>query len=164
MDVITRFMDKVSPEPNSGCWLWTGLERGAGYGSFNYLGRERRAHRIAWALLRGPIPVGMSVLHRCDVRLCVNPAHLFLGTQQDNIRDSIAKGRFNTGPCSSPGERNSKARLTEGAVRFIRASALSRAALARLFGVAPSTVRYALRGTTWAHVRLEANTKLESPS
>ena len=80
------FWDGCIPEPNTGCWLWLGFISPDGYGT-------RLAHRRAWELARGPIPDGMLVCHRCDVRHCVNPDHLFLGTHLDNMRDMIRKGR-----------------------------------------------------------------------
>jgi hypothetical protein len=96
---LERFMAKVSPEPTSGCWLWTGALGMDGYGIRVHLHGEerkpRRAHRASWEIFRGPIPDGLWVLHRCDNPPCVNPDHLFLGTQTDNIRDAVRKGRRN---------------------------------------------------------------------
>lgn len=90
-----RFWLYVSPEPNSGCWLWIGSGDRRGYGSFSYQGRSRSAHRWAYEHYMGPIPDGMMVCHKCDVPACVNPDHLFLGTNSDNMKDCYRKGRNN---------------------------------------------------------------------
>jgi hypothetical protein len=92
----TRYwQDLVIPEPNSGCLLWTGRYGRHGYGTYGggRIGERRQAHRVVWEDVNGPIPDGLFVLHRCDVRGCVNPDHLFLGTAKDNTRDMMAKGR-----------------------------------------------------------------------
>lgn len=96
LTAVERFERKFSPEPNSGCWIWTERLKRDGYGQFKYLGMMQQAHRVAWMLYRGDIPDGKSVLHKCDNPWCVNPNHLFLGTQLDNMRDAANKGRINS--------------------------------------------------------------------
>ena len=92
--VFERFEQFVERVPESGCWLWVGrVDPDRGYGQFYLDGRIVRAHRAAWNIYRGPITNGLHALHRCDVRCCVNPAHLFLGTPSDNMRDCLEKGR-----------------------------------------------------------------------
>lgn len=97
-DFTTRFWEKVRKDA-SGCWLWTASATGTGfkYGQVMWRGRyatPQKAHRVAWELTNGHIPDNLQVLHRCDVPLCVNPNHLFLGTQKDNLADARQKGRL----------------------------------------------------------------------
>jgi hypothetical protein len=100
MTVQERFESKYIPEPNSGCWLWMASCRPNGYGQFAKDARKRPgrkidyAHRVSWELFCGEIPEGVCVLHKCDMPNCVNPEHLFLGTDSDNVQDCIRKGRF----------------------------------------------------------------------
>lgn len=80
----------VSPEPNSGCWLWTGTINDSGYGRFNVSDRRERAHRLLYEYLKGPIPEGLILDHLCRVRSCVNPDHLEPVTQGENVRRGMA--------------------------------------------------------------------------
>lgn len=90
---MDRFSQGYMPEPNTGCWLWAKACKDNGYG-MTYLNRSAiTAHRCSWILNRGPIPIGMCVCHKCDTPACVNPDHLFLGTNRDNINDCQRKGR-----------------------------------------------------------------------
>lgn len=107
--LIIRFEQKYITEPNTGCWLWTAA---AGiYGRIGLGSREdgwEHAHRVSWMLYRGPIPEGMHILHRCDIPLCVNPNHLFLGTHGDNMRDAVRKGRANSEAARTKSVRDPK--------------------------------------------------------
>lgn len=92
---LERFYTHVVCDLSTGCWLWAGAHlNNTGYGEFTIRGNGLQStHRASWRLHNGPVPKGMNVCHRCDVRLCVRPAHLFLGTHRDNMADMRAKDR-----------------------------------------------------------------------
>jgi hypothetical protein len=137
----------------SECWYWTGHIDDLGYGTnaARHLG-EVKAHRFAYRLFKGEIPPGQIVMHSCDVRSCVNAAHLSLGTQQENIADMNRKGRGKP-PSPRSGEANPRSKLTYAAVGEIRALVASGAAqieLAHRYQVSPMTISRAVRGESWS--------------
>ena len=143
-----KFVD-TSGGPDA-CWIWTGtvVRR---YGSFGISSSKRyRAHRYSWELAHGEIDDGMLVCHKCDNPLCVNPRHLFLGTQKDNMRDAMAKRRH------ASGERHGNARLTDEAVRAIRqlhsSGKHTYSALGRQFGVHETVIANIVKRLSWRHV------------
>lgn len=91
--VEERFWSKVKMGEPDECWEWQAYFRGGGYGGFQWLGKPWKSHRVAWILTNGEVPDGLWVLHTCDNPACCNPAHLWLGTRSDNVRDMCAKGR-----------------------------------------------------------------------
>ncbi len=135
--LLQRFWNKIAVDEVSGCWLWTGAgARGKpGYG-FLYWETEVLAHRVSWIMHNGLIPDRLLVLHRCDIRNCVNPSHLFLGTQRDNVHDMIAKDRAKY----LFGENNPSARLTTNQVAAVIADARPQDEIALAFGINQSTV------------------------
>lgn len=149
-----RFWSRV--DKSGECWLWKGviIQRG-GYGHFyDDDQRLKRAHRVAWELTHGVIPDGV-VCHSCDRPACVHPAHLFIGSQGDNLADMRRKGRGFVPPPEHGAERYN-ARLTDDIVRSMRSAASSGATiknLAAAAGVSYSTALHAIRGETWAHVQ-----------
>lgn len=149
-----RFWKRVHPEPNTGCWLW-GANQSCGYGRVWARGKPVAwAHRQAWEYTHGPIPEGLRVIHRCGMRVCVNPAHLFLGTKKDVQDNTFRKGRDRR----ACGVEQRGARLDDAKVREIRRRwevGESTAELARAYGVAPGTVYGVTRGLTWKHVPAE---------
>jgi hypothetical protein len=148
---LERFWACVHPEPNTGCWLWSGSAMGRGdgrgdYGSIWWRGKNWRAHRFAYAMEHGRIPDGMLVCHRCDNTFCVNPDHLFAGTPTDNNRDRAEKGR------SARGEGHGNARLTAEVVREIYLADATYTELARRYGIHTSYVWQLRTGRAWPHV------------
>lgn len=152
--VVQRFMDKVAPVPEAGCWIWTACVHVTGYGRFGMSSREvEYAHRAAWRLFRGEIPSGLYVCHKCDQPLCVNPDHLFLGTATDNMRDASRKGRIVSPQRNwASDESHQPAKLTNSQVREIRASSDGLSTLARRFGVTPRTIWSARTRRTYRDV------------
>jgi len=148
-----RFWEKVdqSDGPDA-CWLWIGGLGSTGYGYIWVSGMMQTAPRTAWTLANGPITDGLHVLHTCDNRPCVNPAHLFLGTNADNIADRVRKGRSSR----IRGERAGRAKLTEKEVAAIRLlhteEHLGCRRLGQRFGVHYNTVQAILNGRTWTHI------------
>lgn len=135
------------------CWPWLrSCNRKNGYGRVKFDGKQQLTHRIVWShARRREVPPGRRILHRCDNPPCCNPRHLFLGTQADNIRDMIAKGRARRIP--SLGEANGMALLTAEAVRAIYADNRPHIAIAAQHGVSISCVRQIKRGVRWAHIK-----------
>lgn len=136
--------------PNE-CWNWKGSRKKGWHGQWrNGLGQIELAHRAAWRIMKGEIPPGMFVLHRCDNPACMNPSHLFLGTQADNLKDMWAKGRARPGV--SKGEKHGNAKLTAELVRDIRSSQESGVELARRLNLTTTTICDVRKRRTWKHI------------
>ena len=143
-----NFFKKVKVMP-SGCHEWQGSLNGRGYGSLGIKYATRKAHRVAWELAYGLIPDGMSVLHTCDNRRCVNPDHLFLGTQADNMHDMKTKDRV------ANGERLPQSKLTEKDVCDIRKAhddGESQRSIATRYGVNQSSISLIVSRKTWRRI------------
>lgn len=131
---------------SDGCWIWTGLTDKDGYGLFPYDRVQYRANRVALELDGRPVPDGLYACHHCDNPSCVRPSHLYAGTPLENSRDAMARAR------SPRGERQHMAKLTEAAVRQIRASSETELTLAAKFGVSKGAIYMVRAGKTWRHV------------
>ncbi len=153
-----RFDDNYTPEPNSGCWLWIGDTSIHGYGRLCVNRKSEKAHRVSWVIHNGAIPLGSGyhgtcVLHKCDNKVCVNPKHLFLGSNTDNVADMVKKGR------TAKGVNNGGSKLTESQVLLIRRLCLLKSKLkityktiAKMFGIHTCSVGEINRRITWKHI------------
>lgn len=149
--LLDRFFRRIGKKTAAGCIPWTGWTL-QGYGVFSTSnGNEKwRAPRFAYTLMYGPIPPGLHVLHKCDNPICVNPAHLFLGTNADNAADKVAKGR------QTKGSDIVHSKLSEETVREIRRryalGTTSQYKLAKEYGVTQSNVSRLVNVTRWKHI------------
>lgn len=144
--MLKRFERKYIPEPNSGCWLWTSTMHEGGYGEFKENGKRIRAHVWSYKTFVGPIPEGLFVLHHCDMRCCVNPDHLYVGTKWQNTQDAINRNRFPVGI------NHSSTSLTEQQVLEIRDAVGRQADIAAVYGVSQMTICNIKRRVTWRHL------------
>lgn len=144
--IAERFMEKVEPDLNGGCWLWSGCLDNGGYGLVGGDGKRNvKVHRLSYEVNVGPIPDGLFVLHKCDVRSCCNPDHLFLGTKKDNAIDAVRKGRW----VNNAGEKHGMAKLSDQNVREIRQALTgseTQGSIAKRFGVHQTTICDIKRG------------------
>ena len=148
--VETRFWKYVEKRDPAECWPWIGKAVQKGYGVINDGGHLIRAHRLSFAIHKGPIASGLFVCHSCDNRLCVNPHHLFLGTNKENLQDASRKGRM------SWGERHYCSTLTQKDVEKIfhlkRTTSLLQREIAEQFGIRQSAVSRILAGVRWKNI------------
>lgn len=163
---VERFWAKVSRRGPDECWPWLGSQMAGGYGQMKYKQRNRRSHVIAYEFVNGAVPEGLFVCHACDNPICCNPAHLWLGTAQDNSTDMVRKGRNPKGDLHysrlqperlARGERNNHAKLTAEQVMEIRSTykrgVASTVVLAKQYGVSQASIWYIVKRRTWTHVK-----------
>lgn len=148
-----RFWLQVQKAAPDECWTWVGALRG-GYGVIGVPRpglhhQQKIVHRVSWEMHFGPIPDGLCVLHRCDNPPCVNPAHLFLGTNSDNVADMIAKGRHKHGD-GMAGAVLSAVEVKEARALYSQGASLSD--LSRKFNVNYETIKSAVKRFTWKSV------------
>lgn len=163
--VIDRLLRKVTKN-ESGCWIWNGTKNGSGYGTIGAGSRtdgKAFVHRVSYEHFIGEIPEGLFVCHKCDVKLCVNPEHLFSGTQTDNIADARSKGRLlsgkrwlDVGRVLCKGEDHGRSKLTElealEIIYLFKNTGLNKAQIARRFEVCRATVRNIVNRKNWKHL------------
>lgn len=143
-----KFWRYVEPEPNSGCWLWVGAVGGNvpkwGYGKIKHEGKQISAHRVSWELHHGPISPEILVLHKCDVTICVNPGHLFLGSHRDNAVDRSNKDRGN-----NSGELSKQSKLKSSQVLSILDDPRDALTLSNEYGVSRDAIYAIRKGKAW---------------
>jgi len=147
---IERFWSKVNCTENSNdCWEWQSGKHRQGYGNFSFKGKNIRSHRVSYVLAYGELLPDTKVLHECDNPACVNPKHLFLGTQQDNIMDMVSKGRQK----GASGETNGSAKLSIADIEYIRKryamGNITQKTLADQFGVVHQLISQIIRNEIW---------------
>lgn len=150
----SRIKESIRIDGN-GCWIWRKSKSWNGYGRFaTGGGGNARAHRISYAVFIGPIPAGLEVCHKCDVRSCVNPDHLFVGSRTDNLQDASRKGRLSR-THGKKGSAHPAAKLTEDQIDeilILLAEGKPKAEIGRLFGVTDRIILLIHRGELWKHV------------
>jgi hypothetical protein len=144
---LERFNGKYLPEPNSGCWLWTGAIS-SGYGQFWLNGKQVLAHRASYALFVTMPHSKDAVCHTCDNRICVNPAHLFTGTRAENSADMVAKRR------QAKGEQFARSGINPETVRAILSSSLSDSEWAAKLGLSKGAINHIRHRRNWRHVEV----------
>ena len=145
-----HIMSNVLVSLDTRCWNWMLFVNAAGYGRIRLRNPRRQAyaHRASYEAFHGPVPDGLNVLHKCDNPSCVNPDHLFAGTQKQNIIDCRDKGRL----VDNRGQKHGMAKLTEDQVREIRKWTGSYASGGRYFGLSEATVRNIIQRKSWRHI------------
>ena len=160
--LLDAFKDKYIPDLQTGCWVWMGASNGR-YGLIWRSPKFVMAHRVAYELYKGSIPPGLYVCHTCDVTFCVNPEHLFIGTQSDNMKDMISKGRKVLNPNAgshgkhAKGECNGSNKYSAEMIHDMRriydsGACKNIAAIARCFRVSESQVRRIIHRQSWRHL------------
>ncbi len=148
--VLTRLQTHHIKD-NNGCWNWSKHRGFWGYGLIKVDGKVELAHRIAYKHMISEFPSELCVLHRCDNPACINPDHLFLGTNADNMKDKVQKGRqSNVG--EYPGEKHHNAKLTEKDVLNIRTKQLKQSEYAQIYGVSQALISNIQLNKCWTHI------------
>jgi hypothetical protein len=135
-----RFEEKIMYEPNTGCWIWTAYLNEWGYGRINIYGKIMGAHRVSYLLHNGELNINKLVLHSCDNPACVNPNHLYLGTNSDNTKDKLIRNRM-------------KCKLDKNQVKEIKRlyslCDISQNGIAVMFNVSQTNIGFIVRNKTW---------------
>jgi hypothetical protein len=150
LDELKVYIRNNSTLNEKGCWDWLGGKNAAGYGRLTFRKMRFLAHRASFFAFNGKISKSKNACHRCDNPACVNPDHIFKGTQLDNIRDCIKKGRFRARGVQ--GERNGLAKLNNETVISLRSDKRTSTELAKIYGVSLSSICRARKKETWRNI------------
>lgn len=145
-DADRRFLEGFRPGPENECWLWRKPLNGDGYGYVWDGCLQQRAHRYSYGYHCEPVPEGLNVLHGCDNRACVNPAHLRLGTQKDNVRDALERGRLPRGEGSNPRKFSERDAVAAFGMKLL---GFKHREIADAYGCSRAAVTHCLTGKTW---------------
>lgn len=145
---LAHTLGRYVPVPEAGCWLWDGGVKPNGYGWVNWRRKVYNVHRFFYEHLVGPIPTGMQINHKCDTPLCVNPDHLFVGTQTDNIRDMMAKKRGLVGDLG-PGAVLTEVEVLQ-IVDIVNAKVISLKSIAKAYGISENVISSIRTGFRWS--------------
>lgn len=148
-DLQKRIFSRIEILTECGCWIWDGKEHPTGYGRTSVNNETLLAHRVSYCVFNGEITDNLHVLHKCDIRLCVNPSHLFLGLPADNVKDMISKGR----QVNARGSKIGSAKLSETDIKQIRdlVKILPQRIVGIFYGISQPSVSDIIRGATWLH-------------
>ncbi len=142
-----KIQDNSVRVPESGCWIWIGSLNKYGYGRLTFGAKTNiGAHRASYELRHGKIPDGLFALHRCDIKCCVNPDHIFIGTQQENMSDKVAKNR------QAKGHRHGMSRLSEEQAKEAKFGSARPSELAKKFNCSAVMIRQIRSGLYWRHL------------
>lgn len=145
-----RFESKFTKGAVDDCWIWNDACSSRGYGNFNLKCKTHSTHRLSYLLYKGPIPCKMHVCHSCDIKNCINPNHLWLGTAEDNMKDMHRKGR-----APNIGEQHRRAKLKAidiPVIRALRGHGVRNIDIAMRFRVDGCTITDIIMGRAWAHI------------
>ena len=153
--ILARIFNRIIINPDTNCWNWQGTVNLQGYATMGINRKTRLVHRVLYQLLGNTIPSKMLLCHHCDNPKCVNPNHLFVGTQSDNMKDSFNKGRIKPPIISLYGEKNGMCKLTQDQVLEIRSLSsrgLSYSVIASKFHISPSHAGHIITGSRWQYL------------